>query len=246
MSPALLLLALLPAADPPKPLSRVGFGSCVHQDKPQPIWDAIAAARPELFVLLGDAIYADVPKGTVMSEAYQKLAAQPGFKKLRAACPLMATWDDHDYGQDDAGAEFPHKKQSQQMFLDFFGVPADSPRRQLEGVYNAQTFGPPGKRVQIILLDGRYHRSPLKKGPRGSDPQFPRVTPYVPNTDPDATFLGAEQWKWLGEQLKQPAELRLIGSGVQVISEDHIFEKWMNIRKEREKLYRMVRERRDA
>src|SRR5262249_43085740 len=100
----LLTLLIAPAlihADEPRPLSRIAFGSCVHQDKPQPIWDTIVDAKPEVFLLIGDAIYADVPKDTKMEEAYLKLAAQPGFKKLRAACPIMAVWDDHDYGKDD-------------------------------------------------------------------------------------------------------------------------------------------------
>src|SRR5262249_20692493 len=155
-----------------------------------------------------------------------KLAAQPGFKKLRAACPIMAVWDDHDYGKDDAGEEFPLKDDSKKQFLTFFGEPAGSPRWMYPGVYDAKIIGQAGKRVQIILLDGRDNRTSLKKGPRGSDPRFPRVEPYVPNTEASATFLGEAQWRWLEEQLRQPAEVRLICSGIQVISEDHIFEKW--------------------
>jgi alkaline phosphatase D len=58
------------------------------------------------------------------------VAAKPGFQKLRATCPILATWDDHDYGADDAGAEYPMKVESQKLFLDFFHEPPDSPRRQ--------------------------------------------------------------------------------------------------------------------
>ncbi len=190
--------------------------------------------------MIGDAIYADVPKGTKMEEAYAKLAAQPGFAKLRQSCPMMAVWDDHDYGKDDAGAELPNKDDSKRQFLTFFGEPPDSPRWKHQGVYDARIFGPDGRRVQIILLDGRYNRSPLKKARRGSDPNYPRVEPYVPNDDPGATFLGEEQWKWFAEQLRQPAELRLIATGIQIISEDHIFEKWMNIPAERERLFKTI------
>src|SRR5262249_34437946 len=129
---ALLVLVILPflapAAEPAGPMSRIAFGSCVHQDKPQPIWDSIVAAKPDLFLLIGDAIYADVPKDTKMHEAYAKLAAQPGFKALRAACPVLAVWDDHDYGKNDAGAEFPQKDDSKKQFLTFFGEPPGSPR----------------------------------------------------------------------------------------------------------------------
>ncbi|MGL4552681.1 MAG: alkaline phosphatase D family protein [Gemmataceae bacterium] len=229
---ALCLLLLAPAAD--GPLARVGFGSCLRQDKPQPIWTPLLATKPELFLFLGDNIYADTTDIDVMREKYQQQAAHDGFKKLKAACPLLFTWDDHDYGGDDACSTYPRKKESQQALLDFAGVPADSPRRKQEGVYHAQVFGPPGKRVQVILLDMRYHLSELKKGTR-------RGT-YLPRGDADATFLGPAQWKWLGEQLRVPAEVRLIGSSVQLVAEDHPYEKWANIPAERKRFLDLVRE----
>src|SRR5437868_6122617 len=102
---------------------------------------------------------------------------------LRSACPVLAVWDDHDYGKNDAGADFPQKDDSKKQFLTFFGEPTGSPRWLRPGVYDAKIFGPEGKRVQVILLDGRYNRSPLKTGKRGSDPRYPRIEPYVPNTD---------------------------------------------------------------
>ena len=202
-----------PAPDPDRPMSRIGFGSCAHQDQPQPVWDAVAAAEPDLFLLIGDNIYADTNDMQVMRDKYARFNAVPGFAKLRQRVPLMGTWDDHDYGANNAGVEYPMKRQSQQALLDFFQVPADSPRRTLEGVYHAQTFGPPGRRVQVILLDTRYFRSPLKTGPDGKG--------IAPNHDADATMLGAAQWRWLEGQLRQPAELRLIVSSVQVVSEGH-------------------------
>jgi alkaline phosphatase D len=229
-------------AEDTKTLARVAFGSCVHQDKPQPIWDRIVEVRPDLFLLIGDAIYADVPKDTVMAEAYAKLGAQPGFKKLRQTCPVLAIWDDHDYGLNDAGVNYAHKEEAKKQFLTFFGEPHDSPRWKRAGIYDAKIFGPPGRRVQVILLDGRYNRSEnLTKGKRGSDPNFPRSEPYLLTKDPKATFLGEEQWKWLEEQLKMPAEIRLICSGIQVISEDHIFERWAMIPHERERLFNLIK-----
>lgn len=58
------------------------------------------------------------------------------------------------------GRNTPKKKESQQLFLDFFEVPKDSPRRLQEGVFHSEIIGKPGQRVQIILLDTRYFRSP--------------------------------------------------------------------------------------
>ena len=40
-------------------IDRIAFGSCVHQDKPQPIWSEVLVADPDLFVFLGDNIYGD-------------------------------------------------------------------------------------------------------------------------------------------------------------------------------------------
>ena len=33
---------------------RIGVASCADQDKPQPIWDAVLAERPDFFVFAGD------------------------------------------------------------------------------------------------------------------------------------------------------------------------------------------------
>ncbi|MDA0348331.1 MAG: hypothetical protein O3C43_17955 [Verrucomicrobia bacterium] len=57
------------------------------------------------------------------------------------------------------------KVETQKLFLDFFNEPVESARRQREGIYDAKVFGPKGKRVQIILLDTRYFRGPLKPKP---------------------------------------------------------------------------------
>jgi alkaline phosphatase D len=224
-----------------QPLARIAFGSCARQDQPQPIWEAIVASHPQLFLFLGDNIYADTEDMDVMRSKYAQLDAQPGFQKLKVTCPIMATWDDHDYGADDAGAEYPMKRESQQVFLDFFGVAHDSPRRAREGVYHAAVFGPPGKRLQVILLDARYHRSALKRGFQPGEPGEGFRGRYLPNLDPEATMLGAEQWQWLEAQLRFPAEVRLICSGVQVVPDEHGSETWGNFPLERQRLFRLIR-----
>jgi alkaline phosphatase D len=223
---------------PKAPLSRIAFGSCATQERPQPIWNAVAATHPELLLLLGDNIYADTTNMDVMRAKYAKLAAMPGFKALRASVPILATWDDHDLGANDAGGDYPKKDESQKIFLDFFGDPADSPRRHRPGVFDAKVFGPEGKRVQVIMLDTRYFRSALKRKPGPRNPS----DPYQGNTDPTTTILGEDQWRWLGEQLRVPAEIRLLVSSIQVVAEDHGFEKWMNFPHERERLYSLLRD----
>lgn len=218
-------------------IRRIAFGSCARQDEPQPIWDHVVAAKPDVFLLIGDNIYADTEDMSVMRHKYAQLAAQPGYQKLLRTCPVLAVWDDHDYGVNDGGADYPQRVESEKIFLDFFNVPADSPRRQRPGVYDAFVYGPPDKRVQIILLDTRYFRSPLISQLPGSG-----RSPYQPNDDPQATMLGPDQWKWLEEQLRVPARVRIIASSIQVVSEDHDWEKWSNFPLERRKLFQLIRD----
>ncbi|GAB4517665.1 MAG: hypothetical protein Kow00133_02150 [Amphiplicatus sp.] len=93
--------------------------------------------------------------------------------------------------------------------------------------------------MQIILLDTRYFRSPLKPtdeyGARGKER-------YLPDPDPAKTMLGEAQWAWLAEELKKPADLRLLVSSIQVIADGHGFEAWRMLPAEREKLYATIRE----
>jgi len=222
-------LAALPAAD--RVVSRIAFGACHKLDRPFAVWDVIGAREPELFVFLGDTVYLDTVDMRAKAAEYAKFAAVPQFANFRKRVPIVSTWDDHDYGENDGGASYPKRDESQKIFLDFFGDPADSVRRRRPGVYDAHVFGPPGKRVQVILLDTRYFRSPLR--PRGDGG-------YLPQHARDATMLGPAQWAWLAEQLRVPAEARLIVSSVQVMHEDQANEKWMNIPAEREKLYKTI------
>lgn len=219
-------------------LSRIAFGSCARQDKPQPIWDEVVATKPDIYLALGDNIYADTKDMAVMKKKYEQLAAVPGWQKLKAACPMMATWDDHDFGVNDGGADYPKRDESQQLFLDFFGVAKDSPRRKQKGIYHAETFGPPEKRVQVIALDARYFRSPYKK----KTVKVPNEGPYEPSSDTKATMLGEEQWQWLETQLKAPAKIRIIMTSVQIVPQDHGWEKWYNLPHERERFFKLLKD----
>jgi alkaline phosphatase D len=221
-----------------KTLSRIAFGSCAGQDKPQPIWDKVIQTEPELFLMIGDNIYGDTQDMKVLEEKYKLLGAKPGFIRLRKYVPVLATWDDHDYGVNDSGAEYPKRAESQKVFLDFWDEPLNSPRRKREGVYDAKIFGPAGKQVQVILLDTRYFRGPLQICKSCAANQGR----YEANSDSSTTMLGEAQWKWLEEQLRIPAQVRIIVSSIQVVPEDHGWEKWMNFPHERQKLFKLIRD----
>lgn len=222
-------------------VTRIAFGSCAQQRNPQPIWHAVADQRPDVFVFLGDNVYGDTEDMAKLRRDYAMLDAMPGLARLRGqgTC-VMATWDDHDYGRNDAGAEWAKKRESQQVFLDWVGEPAGSPRREREGVYTSYMTGPAGQRVQFILLDTRTFRSPIPE--RGNEPQraFGAPGSYQSNTDTNSTLLGRAQWEWLGEQLRLDAQVRIIATSIQFVADDHHFEKWGNFPHERERLIAMI------
>ena len=227
-------------AETAEPLRRIAFGSCAAEDQPQPFWDAVLADDPGLFLFIGDNVYGDTEDMDTLRAKYAELGAQPGFQQVRATMPVLATWDDHDYGVNDGGAGYPMKEGSKEVFMDFFDVPEDAPMRNREGIYHAHTFGPDGRRVQVILLDTRFFRDALQRRPdyeRG-DP----LGPYMPTDDTTRTLLGEAQWAWLSEQLQEPADVRLLVSSIQAIPEEHGWEKWENLPHERERLFRLIRE----
>lgn len=218
-------------------LTRIAFGSCARQDKDQPIWDRVNAWHPELFIFLGDNIYADTEDMGVMRAKYDMLAAKPGFRTLRRQSDVIAIWDDHDFGVNDGGSEYPKKAESAAMFLDFWGVPAGHERRSHEGIYGAYYFGPPGRRVQVILPDNRTFRTPLL----GYSAEPADRGQYVVNADPQATMLGDAQWRWLEQELRQPADLRIFASSTQVLPDAPGYEAWINFQADHQRLIDLIR-----
>lgn len=229
----LLISSVRANNDTTKTLQLVAIVSDIDQNQPQPIWNTIFPFQPDIFLFMGDTIHTDTEDENELRAQYDKLTNNPDYKALtQTNIPIIATWDDHDLGKDDAGADYPFKEQSKKIFLDFFNEPLDSVRRKRQGVYDAKIFGPPDKQIQIIALDTRYSRTNPKKKNSG----------YIANNDPTATILGEEQWKWLEAELQKPAQIRIIMSSIQVIAKEHSWEKWMNFPLERAKLFKLIRD----
>ena len=199
---------------------RIAFGSCNRTEIPNPFWDDILRAEPDLWIWGGDNIYADTGDAIQLRTMYQAQKQQPGYQALLRQVPIIGTWDDHDYGRNDGGVEFEDKAVSQQAFLDFMGVPEDSPRRMQEGVYASHTYPFGDYAVKILVLDTRYFRSALLEDPTG-------VRRYIPHTATGGTVLGAAQWAWLeGELRNSSADFNILISSIQLLSGEHGFESW--------------------
>lgn len=236
-----------PALDPATRLTRIAFGSCNHQSAPQHMWAQIASANPQLFLMIGDNVYGDSGWDhdaglESLRTAYAQQASHSEFTGFRARFPMMATWDDHDYGLNDAGGGFPFRRWGEELFETFWG--SSDEVRSRPGVYESRITGPKGNRVQVIMLDTRYFRSNLKRAEWTKD--RPPLGSYVPDESLDKTMLGEVQWEWLRQELAKPADLRIVVSSTQVITTAHQFEGWTNMPVERNRLLEMLKGRADS
>lgn len=217
--------------------TRIAFGSCARPPNAMPVVDLATASDPDLFIWMGDNIYGDTIDMAELQMKYDQLAAAPEFVALKAAAPMIATWDDHDYGANDAGKEYPKKVESKAIFMDFWEEPADSPRRTREGIYTSYMRDEPGGKLQIILLDTRWFRDPIDKV---TDTTMYK-NDYQPTTDTTRTLLGAEQWAWLEGELGKPADVRIIGSSIQFSHSYNGWESWNNMPHERQRMIDLIK-----
>lgn len=236
----------LPAGD--KALTRILVASCMDEEKPDAAkaMQSIAGETADLFLMIGDNVYGDRDGRNYVNnqanldelrESYTELAARDDFKAVRAKHPMMVAWDDHDYGANDGGKEFPFRRLSERIHERFWGIEKQDVGAW-PGTYYARSFGPEGQRTQIIMLDTRFFRTALTEtdefGVSGKER-------YIPSTDARQDMLGTDQWTWLENELQKPADLRLIVSSIQVLPTDgHGWEAWSRLPMEQQRLYDLI------
>ena len=209
---------------------KLGIGSCVDQDYPTPAWASLEKESINSFFFLGDNIYGDVPSGRLDNVilSYEKLNDQmPSWLKNTEK---LVIWDDHDYGLNDAGANYIYKAESQQIYNDAWNIDQNDPRRSREGIYFSELKDIAGKKILIVGLDTRYFRSNLIK--IGNS--------YKPHKNSNTTILGPIQWQWLEKELSREHDILILASSIQVLATEHRFEKWSNIPHERDKLLALL------
>lgn len=207
----------------------IALGSCNKQDSPQIMWDDIINEAPDMWIWLGDNIYGDSEDPAVLSAKYEKQLQNQEYQTLLRGTKIVGTWDDHDYGKNNAGKELKSKKVSRDLLFNFLDVDKSHSAWKREGAYIAHDLVKEGIKVKVILLDSRYFRdaAPMKNKrylkPEGAD------------------VLGEAQWLWLDSLLtNSDADIHLIGNGIQVIAEDHRFEKWANFPSARHRLFELI------
>ncbi|WP_141732247.1 alkaline phosphatase D family protein [Oligoflexus tunisiensis] len=146
------------------------FSSCQLDDPPflatqAAIYAKLSHSKPDLIILGGDTIYVDTfaifpPGGPKPTEAdiwtrYVSTWSKLSLYRLKRLIPTLATWDDHDFGSNDAAADFPYKNEGTAAFQAFFQG------QEIPGVHEhgpgvATSYDMAGQR--FIFMDNRSFR----------------------------------------------------------------------------------------
>lgn len=232
----ILLIAASIASCQPKKEFVLSFGSCNNQNMKNDLWEPILRHQPDLFIWGGDIIYSDTEDMQFMRMNYRKMKHDSAYASFRNKVPVLGTWDDHDYGLNDGGENYKQKDSVQQLFLDFFDVPKNDPRRLQKGIYYSKDFEVNRSLIKIIILDTRFFRSDLSKDTTG-------IKRYVPNESGNVTMLGETQWNWLENELRNSrAQFNIIMSSIQFLSFEHGFESWGTMPMEVQKMKNLIAE----
>jgi hypothetical protein len=140
--------------------------SCMNVQRHDPrIWRRLVQSDPDLILFIGDSVYADAgsPNGVAdprylwrkFVEARNTLEIFYSPKLI----PILATWDDHDFGANDSDSiHYPFVTESQQNFLNFYAQDPSglSYFHRGPGVASALFMG----NNLILMMDNRSFRLP--------------------------------------------------------------------------------------
>lgn len=178
-----------------KGIFKVAFGSCFHKiglHNPNLI-NQILKSRPDAMMLLGDIAVDDRDNEINMHRSdYLLRDLSKPWQRLAANVPIYASWDDHDYLNNDlSGIPDGFSKTDQEALQAVWHQNWNNPENKVDGIYFNTRIGP----VELIMLDTRSCRKIKERGHYGS-------------------YLGMEQLKWLEEILKKStAPFKVISSG---------------------------------
>ncbi len=174
------------------------LGSCAYfndapYDRPgrsygsgrEDIWVSMAASGADFMLWLGDTLYlreADFSSASGIWYRHRTDRATPALQPFLAAMPHYATWDDHEYGPNNANSDWPLNHVARAAFEAYwpnqtFGTEADPTAINHRFQWGDAVF---------LLMDNRTHRT---------DSTLPDTPEYR------KTQYGTAQLAWLKQQL---------------------------------------------
>ena len=152
-----------------KKTCRLGVVSCMNAhflapalfDKATP-WQMIQRQKPDMVFLIGDSVYVDYP--FVGSQGTEELLAQRHLHarnntylfRLERLIPIVAVWDDHDYGCNNQDKTYALAAHSQLLFSKFFSTKYNNIHKKGLGVGSVLDIF----NQRFIFMDDRRFRDP--------------------------------------------------------------------------------------
>ncbi len=208
-------------------IERIAFSSGNRPHLGQEHWKVIKDKNPDLWIWLGDLVYSNSDDLKQHKKNFDILKNDANYQDFIRDIPVLGVWDDHDYGMSDGNKTNKHRDESKEIFLDFLDMDKDANVRKHKGLYDSWEIGKSSKKIKFYFLDNRYFKDELQK-----DEATQRR--YLPNNE--GTVLGEEQWAWLENEIKNSdASLNIFLSGLQIIPDEHPYEKWGDFPNERKR-----------
>ena len=153
--------------DPSRQELRFAFGSCMHDYEPQgDIWQQMVALHPDVIFLIGDNVYTntagDITIPDFMWVRYVSARQWINLFRSRQLIPVVAVWDDHDYGMSNGDLTYPYKSEALEIFKTFF-VSDKTDNFYQPNIGAASFFSIYG--YNFFLLDNRSFRTPRFNSP---------------------------------------------------------------------------------
>jgi alkaline phosphatase D len=164
------------------------------------IFTTMAQAQAQFMLWLGDNwYYREVDYFSPGGLWYRAMRDRslPILQPFLQAMPHLASWDDHDFGPNDADQSYILKDEATRIFRSMWANPSYG--QEGKGVYTKYSYSD----VDFFILDDRTWRS--------NDDR--------PATDSSKIMLGAQQLTWLKDALAgSKASFKVIVNGSQVIN----------------------------
>ena len=210
---------------------RLSIGSCTRQ-LDQPIFNSIIAGEPDLFLFVGDNNYANSHIRDALRWRYRQFRIVPERAELVANVPTIATWDDHDFVQNNSNGECLGRDEALAAFTEYWanethGVP------EAPGAYTQMTWGA----VSLFVVDCRMYRPEV--GDSGNNCVFDPSPPNLPIEDGP---LGPIQEQWLVDGLRaSESTFNLVACGSRISPEGSL-DSWRSFPEARDRLLSAIDE----
>lgn len=210
-------------------------------------------SQPSLMLWLGDNVYlrdSDYESPWAMNARYRASRAHPALAELLAAVPNYATWDDHDYGPNNANRAFVFKDASARLFRRYWANPGYG-LADLPGIFTSFSHFD----VDFFLLDDRtYRASDTTVVPESETSWWDEIRDFAIGSNQwtrllnrryggdgplglgeNKVLFGPAQLDWLKQSLiASTATFKVVVSGSQLFNDANRFEGWQNFPGERQ------------